>query len=300
MEILLLFNPSLKGEGMKTIVVGDMHQKQHPILPIVDNAIRFLGARRVVLLGDYCDDYSPNRDTTDAKKLLEGLEFQADWIDRTRGRGIQVDALLGNHDMQYLIERQGPGTNLNCIIPAQRLLAQMNVRMAAAVDGWLATHAGLTSQFADIVLEIDVEAESFGEPSYSADSLAAQLNATFDHALSEMFEHGNDEELLLFNLCGPGRGGISIPGPLWASTSELTILGMPHLNQIVGHTPVYSARELEEQGFRGERFIACDTFSTDFDFRPLGDGSILLADDETHEMRAVTPEEVDCEWAGAC
>lgn len=96
--------------------------------------------------------------------------------------------------MQYLIERQGPGTNLNCIIPAQRLLAQMNVRMAAAVDGWLATHAGLTSQFADIVLEIDVEAESFGELSYSADSLAAQLNATFDHALSEMFEHGNDED----------------------------------------------------------------------------------------------------------
>ena len=87
------------------------------------------------------------------KKLLEGLEFQADWIDRTRGRGIQVDALLGNHDMQYLIERQGPGTNLNCIITVQRLLAQMNVRMAAAVDGWLATHAGLTSQFADIVLE---------------------------------------------------------------------------------------------------------------------------------------------------
>lgn len=188
---------------MKTIVVGDMHQKQHPILPIVDNAIRFLGARRVVLLGDYCDDYSPDRDTTDAKKLLEGLEFQADWIDRTRGRGIQVDALLGNHDMQYLIERQGPGTNLNCIIPAQRLLAQMNVRMAAAVDGWLATHAGLTSQFADIVLEIDVEAESFGELSYSADSLAAQLNATFDHALSEMFEHGNDEELLLFQPLRP-------------------------------------------------------------------------------------------------
>lgn len=67
MEILLLFNPSLKGEGMKTIVVGDMHQKQRSILPIVDNAIRFLGARRIVLLGDYCDDYSPNRDTTDAK-----------------------------------------------------------------------------------------------------------------------------------------------------------------------------------------------------------------------------------------
>lgn len=114
-----------------------------------------------------------------------------------------------------------------------------------------------------------------------------------------MFEHGNDEELLLFNLCGPGRGGISIPGPLWASTSELTVLGMPHLNQIVGHTPVYSVRELEEQGFCGERYMACDTFSTDFDFRPLGDGSILLADDETHEMRAVTPEEVDCTWAGA-
>ena len=198
---------------MKTIIVGDMHQKQRSILPIVDNAIRFLGARRIVLLGDYCDDYSPNRDTTDAKKLLEGLEFQADWIDRTRGRGIQVDVLLGNHDMQYLIERQGPGTNLNCIIPVQRLLAQMNVRMAAAVDGWLATHAGLTSQFANVVLEIDTNAARSDQPSYSAESLSEQLNATFDHALSEMFEHANDEELLLLNLCGPGRGGACIPGP---------------------------------------------------------------------------------------
>ena len=284
---------------MKTIVVGDMHQKQHPILSIVDNAIRFLGARRVVLLGDYCDDYSPNRDTTDAKKLLEGLEFQADWIDRTRGRGIQVDVLLGNHDIQYLIERQGPGTNLNCIIPVQRLLAQMNVRMATAVDGWLATHAGLTSQFANVVLEIDSNAARSDRPSYSAESLSEQLNATLDHALSEMFERGNDEELLLLNLCGPGRGGACIPGPLWASTRELTLLGIPRLNQIIGHTPVYSVRELEEQGFCGERYMACDTFSTDFDFRPLGDGSILLTDDETHEMRAVTPEEVDCAWAGA-
>lgn len=283
---------------MRTIVVGDMHQKQHLVLPIVDNAIRFLGAKRVVLLGDYCDDYSPDRDETDAEKLLRGLEYQVDWVDRTRNRGVQVDVLLGNHDMQYLVERQGPGTNLNCIIPVRRLLAQMNVRMAAAVDGRLATHAGLTSQFADIVLEIDDEAESFGKPSYSAESLAAQLNAAFDHALTEMFDHANDEELLLFNLCGPGRGGISIPGPLWASTSELTVLGMPHLDQIVGHTPVYSVHKLEEQGFSGERFMACDTFSTDFDFRPLGDGSILLADDETHEMRAVIPEEVDCEWAG--
>lgn len=201
--------------------------------------------------------------------------------------------------MQYLIERQGPGTNLNCIIPVQRLLAQMNVRMATAVDGWLATHAGLTSQFANVVLEIDSNAARSDRPSYSAESLSEQLNATLDHALSEMFERGNDEELLLLNLCGPGRGGACIPGPLWASTSELTLLGIPRLNQIIGHTPVYSVRELEEQGFCGERYMACDTFSTDFDFRPLGDGSILLTDDETHEMRAVTPEEVDCAWAGA-
>lgn len=73
---------------------------------------------------------------------------------------------------------------------------------------------------------------------------------------------------------------------------------MSHLDQIVGHTPVYSVCELEEQGFRGERFMACDTFSTDFEFRALGDGSVLLADDETHEMCAVTPEEVDCSWTG--
>lgn len=290
---------------MRTIVVGDMHQKQRLILPIVDGATRLLGAKRVVLLGDYCDDWSPDRETTDARRLVEGLEHQADWVDRTRGRGIQVDVLLGNHDMQYLIERQGPGTNLNCIIPVQRLLMQMNARMAAVVDGWLATHAGLTSQFADIVLEIGEEAARSAEPPYTADppytaeSLSDILNALFDRAMTEMSEHGDDEGLLLLNLCGPGRGGACIPGPLWASTSELAILGMPHLNQIIGHTPVDSVRKLEEQGFRGERYVACDTFSTSFDFRPLGDGSILLVDDETHEMRAVTPEEVDCDWAGA-
>lgn len=35
---------------MRTIVVGDMHQKQRLILPIVDGAARLLGAKRVVLL----------------------------------------------------------------------------------------------------------------------------------------------------------------------------------------------------------------------------------------------------------
>ena len=66
---------------MRTIVVGDMHQKQHLVLPIVDNAIRFLGAKRVVLLGDYCDDYSPDRDETDAEKLLRGWNTR--WIGST-------------------------------------------------------------------------------------------------------------------------------------------------------------------------------------------------------------------------
>ena len=87
---------------MRTIVVGDMHQKQHLILPIADSAVRLLGARRVVLLGDYCDDYSPNRDETDAEKLLRGLEYQVDWVDRARTRGLRIDVLLGNHDVQYL------------------------------------------------------------------------------------------------------------------------------------------------------------------------------------------------------
>lgn len=66
---------------MRTIVVGDMHQKQHLVLPIVDNAIRFLGAKRVVLLGDYCDDYSPTGTRPTPKSCSEGWNTR--WIGST-------------------------------------------------------------------------------------------------------------------------------------------------------------------------------------------------------------------------
>lgn len=73
----------------------------------------------------------------------------------------------------------------------------------------------------------------------------ARVDVLLDRSLTEMFDHGDDEGVLLLNPCGPGRGGACIPGPLWASTSELAILGMPHLNQIIGHFAIAARKRWE-------------------------------------------------------
>lgn len=49
---------------MKTILVGDLHLTAQIVLPMVEQKVKELGIKRVILLGDYTDAYEQEKTLT--------------------------------------------------------------------------------------------------------------------------------------------------------------------------------------------------------------------------------------------
>ncbi len=260
----------------KTLVIGDMHLKEELVLSRVDQAIEKLSIGRVVFCGDYVDEWRSNR-----LIMQDALDAVLTWIDGKRKRGLGVDFVLGNHDMQYLRGIPGPGTHTDLYQEVSEALTYLKVQMACVAGSYLVTHAGITKEWAHRFLMPDQK----------------ETPATLSDALNEMFWHGDDEALAALDSAGPGRGGNEIPGPLWADLSELYQDPLPGINQIVGHTPVESIDIWEiptKDGTRTKsKLIFCDTFSLTPRLIAVGDGSMLLV--EGTSARVVTSEELDLE-----
>ena len=111
-----------------TLVVGDTHLKHELILPRVDAAIERCDADRVVFLGDYCDEWGST-----GRQLLAELELFAGWVEDTHAAGVRVDLLLGNHDFQYLMGEEGPGTHVLLMDDVAELLGALGATMAETV-----------------------------------------------------------------------------------------------------------------------------------------------------------------------
>lgn len=269
---------------MRTLVVGDTHLKQKHILPRVDAAIAKHGVRRVVLLGDYCDDWGASDSFA-----LEALHALAEWVTARRNEGLAVDVVLGNHDMRYLMEEDGPGTQWGIMEKVHAILDGLSIVMAAEANGYLLTHAGVTSSWAHDNFDL-----AAWDPAHATAADAALL-------LNEMFsDRARWRDL---DACGAARGGSEVAGPLWADKSELAMDFLPGVNQIVGHTPVFTCERLKlwprhssgmrmwhapngREGVRaGDDSVtplvwACDTFSLTSMLAPIGDGSMLLVEDD--------------------
>ena len=242
-----------------TLVVGDTHLKQELILPRVDAARERCEADRIVFLGDYCDEWGSGD-----RWFLEALGLFAGWVEDARAEGVRVDVLLGNHDFQYLLGEEGPGTHAALMDEAAALLRGLGVKAAETVDGYLLTHAGLTTDWAIRHLEAPLDAEK----------AKAQLNA--------LFERGAPAGWRALASCGAGRGGWGVPSPLWADRSELWEDPYPGIDQIVGHTPVATCERMPPAFGRardgGEELWLCDTFSMTPGREPHGDGTLLLVE----------------------
>lgn len=242
-------------------------------MPRIDRMIERYGAGRVVLLGDSCDEWS----ATD-ESFMDELCFFADWVEDARGAGVQVDLLLGNHDFQYLLGDEGPGTRVSLMKEVKEALLEMEPAIAATVDGFLLTHGGLTGDWVDEFLDGPIDAEQAKD----------QLNT--------LYESGDPFDWINLSMCGPGRGGWEIPGPLWTDRFELLEDPAIGFGQIVGHTPVGtcefwpSALDPEGRSSDGESGGQwfCDTFSLTARLWPIGDGSMLLV--ENGEVRVVGGE----------
>lgn len=160
------------------------------------------------------------------------LDLSRNWID------LQI---LGNHELYYCFGLESglfAGINsANTLHPAiPGLLAELKhsgrLHPAAAIDGWLLTHAGLHPCYQDELPKALLS---------DAAGLAEELESRFVERL-------NDGESCLFDAVGPRRSGgrDERPGGIfWMDFSELEeIIGNNRVRQIVGHTPQLKPRQL--------------------------------------------------------
>ncbi len=249
---------------MPTLIVGDLHFKQHQILPQVSGSIKDLGAKRVVFCGDLCDEW----DAT-GELALDSLAFMADWVRGARDAGIRIDILLGNHDFAYIEGVPGAGTIGWLMRDIRERLLALEPVIATTVDDILVTHAGITHAWAREWLP------------------GCEGARDMCLALGDLYTDPTGWDAL--TSAGPARGGWQLPGPLWADTSELARDPMPGLRQIVGHTPQRTCTLVSAD----PEIWCCDAFSLFRDKRPIGDSTMLVV--ENGEVKVVAGESFDQE-----
>ncbi len=249
---------------MKTILVGDIHLKARLMLPIVEENIRSRGVSRVVLLGDYLDDWNCN----DHPQLyLDELNFLIDWKRRLESNGIEVIALLGNHDAPYLTgELRGyslrqtfdmlPDEQGISEVVSQKLI-ELGVQITYQLDDFVISHAGYVSK---------LKLKKWHQRKITLSDKDLRWVSELDNAIGS-------------------RGGMSnTPSPIWADFQEL--VRSPSVlitNQVVGHTPKEHIT-IETEPDTQYKLIDIDTFTThskaEFPYYEFaGAGELLIVED---------------------
>lgn len=267
-------------DNVKTLVVGDLHLRQEVVYRLVNKAVEAHGVARVVFTGDYTDNWYASTIT-----FMDAIDEMLIWVKARRRAGLVVDMVLGNHDSQYLMGESGPGSRMSLAPTIVKAFDQLGLVAATTIGNSLVTHAGVTATWAERFLPKEVIGENEGE--VSAECVARELNDMLERGLA-----GDAATMYSLASAGPGRGGLGIPGPLWADQSELYKDPLHGLDQIVGHTPVESidlwSISTEDGAHTSCHLIFCDTFSLTRSLSPIGDGSMLLVDGKS--ISTVTPE----------
>ena len=120
---------------MRTLVIPDIHTR----FEIAQQIIDLEAANRIVLLGDYFDDWTDSADSNAAT---------AEWL-KDKLEDPNIIALWGNHDQHYLLDNWIPwacsGFTRSKRTAIRSILKSDDthtLRLAANVDGWLLSHAG--------------------------------------------------------------------------------------------------------------------------------------------------------------
>ncbi len=208
----------------RTVVVSDLHGEAR-LLERALEAVGFGAGDRLVIAGDLID---VGRDDT------VGLATE-----------LEATILAGNHEvcaaLGILIQPQNPESLERGPEFAQRFVGG-KWALATAADGWLITHAGVSTSLNDVIEECDRE----------PDRIAAELNGRFrtEMAAAVPLAPLDWEDIERFRLIG------SEAGPLWFRPRSLPRLpgGLP---QVVGHTPpeTYTPAHLAALHAAGWRLI---------------------------------------------
>ncbi len=212
---------------MKIACLGDLHG--------VDRwkEAMDLGVDHFLFVGDYVDSHVLE-DKNILKNLVEVIEFKISQPDH-------VTLLLGNHDVHYLYYphyrcsgfRESMLDSLHSIFSQNEAL----FKVAAGVDNYLFTHAGITSYWANQYLDISLD-----NPVEIVNSINRKLS-----------DQKSRDELVTV---GSRRGGFEpFGGPIWCDYNELIQDPLLGYNQIVGHTMTY---ELVDNSVKNTRLINVD------------------------------------------
>ena len=288
------------------LVIGDGHCKWDTITKrasaLLDDS-RFK-IDHVVFLGDLCDDWG-----IEPASMIDSLTVLVDWEHDVSNRGIQVETLIGNHDLPYLLDerdhtagamrirRCAPGYQHIAVRSVQRLLKTMiGLKISTTVDGtgrsWLLSHAGFTSSWSGRYLPQCIDKKMINDASPGGVAgLKTACARSLSTSINMMYENGDWDALYQIGHARGGWRGIN-PSPLWADKSEL--LDDPVeidvnddqlvIPQIVGHTPVGTAEEWIRSGadkpeydtVYGAPLVFCDTWSQSSDHVDIGDKSLLV------------------------
>jgi len=196
---------------MRLLIVPDIHNH-------IENAEHWLKTQefdRALFLGDYFDDYEDN--VTDARATAFWLRHRMETTDDI--------FLLGNHDAAYMFP-DDPQLYCPGFTPAKarginEILGPKHwprFQIAHIEQGWLISHAGF-------------------HPTWVDDAEIEMLLARCERALRKV-KRGRVDALLRV---GADRAGSQlIGGPLWMDWDSL--VPIPGINQIVGHTPAADVR----------------------------------------------------------
>ncbi len=189
----------------RTIVVSDLHGNTALLSRILDHAgFSTDEGDRLIVAGDLLD--VGTGDTIGAAEAL----------------GATI--LAGNHEVSAAVGLRISPQNAETREMAPELarrFASGEWPLAAAVDGWLITHAGVSTALSDLI----------GEET-DAEQIATLLNDLFRDEISRAVRRMplDFDDMDRFRLLGGERG------PLWFRPFELSQIPSG-LRQIVGHTP---------------------------------------------------------------
>jgi len=212
---------------MRVCFIGDVHGHDEWHEPMADALARGLN---VVFIGDYLDSF-----TVDGVSIYDNL---SDILEMKRKYPDRITLLLGNHEYVYMMNKIATTTGGNSALAHDYyLLLNSNWDLFDLAWGYqgeheyyLATHAGLTNEYYKkfILPEINNLNTSIGQLASDNVVLHKMLNF-FKDKFSILWQVGTRTEFPT----GPG----SI---IWADRIELLKDPFKNINQIVGHTALYS------------------------------------------------------------
>lgn len=208
---MLSYASILSDCSMRTLIIPDIHHR-------IERAEHWLATQQydhAVFLGDYFDDFENH---------LRRTRLTAYWL-RERMNKTRDIFLLGNHDISYMFPNSphfvSSGFSHEKSKAIQRILRPEHwerFKIAHAEQGWLMSHAGF-------------------HPFWVKDPSVKKLLKRCEMALSRAKNHMEDPLLG----AGKERGGEQhLGGPLWMDWQ--TLVPIPGINQIVGHSPAEDVR----------------------------------------------------------